>query len=335
MRFFSVLLLLVALQGFAQQPPALPPIQPGNARPAEVLGGLAGPGFAIAYGEKDATLVAACEQNQLHYWLKPTTVGVRSGDKSPHVLNAHQGPVTALAWDGGPLLASAGTDRRIVLTAMPEAKQHAVLDGHAGFVRALALANQGKLLASGGDDKDVYLWELPTGKLLRKLEGPKDWVLSLACSPNGNYLAAGGYDGTIRVWNLGGTDKIPLIIIQPPPAEQPYHALALTFSADSKLLAAGGTDGQVRILDSATGVQARAMQGHTSSVTGLAFHPTGSVLASASKDRTVRLWNPANGQAFKVLEGHQAWVTGVVFVDRGQRLASVSADQTVRLWELR
>src|SRR5206468_2628129 len=70
------LLALVCLTAsFAQQPakPALPPINPAQARADQTLGGLDGPGFAIAYNEEAGILVAACERSTLQYWNKGET----------------------------------------------------------------------------------------------------------------------------------------------------------------------------------------------------------------------------------------------------------------------
>jgi WD40 repeat protein len=76
------------------------------------------------------------------------------------------------------------------------------------------------------------------------------------------------------------------------------------------------------------------VNGHTSVVTALAFHPSGTVLASGGKDRSVKLWNPDNGQLLIDLDGHTSWVEGLAFLEKGTRLASASADQTVRIWDL-
>lgn len=339
--YLSGLALLVWVCLTAAQQPAppvpLPAIQPDQARLSHVLGGLDGPGFALAYSEKHGILVAACEQRSLHYWARPAILGVRAGDSTPHVLQEHTAPVTALAWAGGPIMASAGTDKKIVLWAMPEGMVKATLSDHTGAVRALAMSPDGKLLASAGDDPAIYLWDLSAGKVLRKLEGHTDWVMALAFSPDGKLLASAGYDQVIRIWDVatpGKPREIPAKPAMPPGLVN--HVLALTFSPDGKLLAAGGTDTQVRLFNLADGKELRAIAGHGSSVTALAFHPTGNVLISGSKDRTVRVWNPANGQPFKPpLEGHQSWVQGLVLVDRGSMVASVGADQSVRVWDLK
>ncbi len=324
----------------AQQPPKppLPPINPAQARLDQTLGGLDGPGSSIAYNEEAGILAAGCEHNSIHYWGKGVTLGVRSGDATPNVLRGHQGQITALAWSSGPLLASAGADRALVLWSMPDGKALHTLKTE-GVLRALAMSPDGKTVAGGGDNRAIQFWDVATAKPGQKLTEHTDWVVSLAFSPDGKQLASGGYDGVVRLWDVMAGKKVLDVATRPPappntPAGPPHIIWALAFSPDGKLLALGGSDGPIHLVNVADGKIVRSLAGHGSTVTGLAFHPGGAVLVSTSKDRTVRLWNPANGQALKTLEGHQAWVQGVVFVANGTRLATVGADHTVRLWDL-
>jgi WD40 repeat protein len=320
------------------KPPPPPPINPALARLDQTVGGLDGPGLAIVVNDAGSLLAAACEHGGIQLWAKDVTLGVRAADGTANALHAHEGPVTALAWNGGPILASGGVDKKVILwDVVGEKLLHTLLAG--AEVRALAMSPDGKLLASAGDDAAVQLWDVAAGKPGAKLTGHTDWVFALAFSPDGKTLASGGYDGSVKLWDVATAKKTldmaakaAAVPNQPPPANNAVMALA--FSPDGKALAAGGSDALIHLLNVADGKLLRSLSGHGSAVRSLVFHPSGTVLISGSRDRTVRLWNPANGQALKTLEGHTAWVEGVALFAQGTRLASVGADQTVRFWDL-
>lgn len=335
-----VLPLVTAVATFApaQQPaPVLPPIVPANAKLDQTIEKLPGPGVAIAVSEPAGILAAACESGKIVYWNKAVGLGVRVGNETPNVLEGHRGPVLALAFVDH-TLASGGSDGKLILWSMPDGKaSHTIETGKP--VRALAMTADGKTLAAAGDGDAVQLYDMATGKPGAKLPGHKDWVVCLAFSPDGKQLVSGGYDEHMILWDVPGAKKLLDLPLAPPPdpkAPPPDKVVwwSAAFSADSKTLAIGGSDGLIRLVNPADGKIIRPIPGHSSTVTGLAFHPTGTLLVSSSKDRTVKLWNPANAQIQKSLEGHTAWVQGVVFLAQSTRLATVGADQTVRLWDL-
>lgn len=328
-------LLGLALTLFAHQPAAAP-IQPEQARLVASFDGMGGPGTALAYGEDAGVLVAGGQDGRLHYWFKPELLGVRAGNQTPHVAQAHGGPVLALATNGRNVFASAGTDQRIHVWSFAAESIQKTLTVEAGVVRCLAISPDGKTLASAGDDPVISLWDLATGERRTKLEGHRDWVMALAFSPDGTRLASAGYEPVIRLWNIGTTDKLPVIPFRLPlPADRSQHSLCLSFSPDGQQVAVGGTDAQIHLVHAMNGTLIRSLTGHGSSVTGLAFHPTAPFLFTASKDRTLRAWNLTNGQAVKPLEGHEAWVRGLALLENGKLVASVGADGMVKVWDLR
>src|SRR5262249_6594505 len=151
---------------------------PNLARLDQTIGGLDGPGFAIAAGDEAGLVAAGCERGGIMLWHKDVAMGVRAGDGSADVLRGHQGPVLALAYNGGPLLASAGADQKVILWELPAGKPVSTLTPGT-LTRALAMALDGKLLAGGGDDAAVQLWEVATGKPVARLAAHTDWVLAL------------------------------------------------------------------------------------------------------------------------------------------------------------
>jgi WD40 repeat protein len=337
---FAAALLIASAQAQPQpaKPSAFPPVNPAQAHLDETVGGLEGPGLAVAVKESGDLLAAAGERGCIQLWGKDVSMGIRCADGTPNVLQAHDGPVTALAWNGGPVLASAGVDKKIVLWDVAGGKALQTLTA-AAVVRALVMSPDGKTLASAGDDDAVQLWDVATAKPSTKLTGHTDWVLALAFSPDGRALASGGCDNTVKVWDVATGKKLLEVSAraaaqpkQPPP--EAATVMSLAFSPDGKTLAVGGSDTLIHLFNVADGKLLRSLSGHTSSVKALTFHPGGALLVSGGKDRTVRLWNPTNGQALKTLEGHTAWVEGLALFAQGTRLVSVGADQTLRLWDL-
>ena len=78
----------------------------------------------------------------------------------------------------------------------------------------------------------------------------------------------------------------------------------------------------------------QTLEGHSDSVSSVAFSPDGSKVASGSYDRTVRVWNVATGQVEQTLEGHSNSVWSVAFSPDGSKVASGSYDSTVRVWNV-
>jgi WD40 repeat protein len=335
----------VAAHSFAQQkppaPPALPPINPAVARLDFTIEGIGCPGFAIGRSEEMDGVAAGFEDGAIRYWEKGSLATGMVKDRPGAVFKVHQGPVTALAWNGGPILASAGADQKIVLLSMPAGKPAQTLPA-GSIVRALAMAPDGKRAAGSLDDFSIQLVDVPGGKLANKLAGHTNWVLALAFNADGKQLASGGYEGKVFIWDVDGGKKMSEIVVKPatPPPDPkappppPLTVTAVAFSPDGKTLAAGTADGQIFLFNPADGKLIRPLPGHTAVITSLIFHPNNTLLVSGSKDRSIRLWNLAAGQPFKVLEGHTAWVDGVSLMSQGTRLASVGADQTVRVWDM-
>jgi len=76
------------------------------------------------------------------------------------------------------------------------------------------------------------------------------------------------------------------------------------------------------------------VNGHSSTVTDVAFSPNGAVMVSGSFDKTVKLWSVADGALVGVLSGHTAEVKSVAFSPDGRLVASAGYDRTVKLWRV-
>lgn len=108
---------------------------------------------------------------------------------------------------------------------------------------------------------------------------------------------------------------------------------SVAFSYDGRLLASTD-ETTVKLWDAGSRTLVRSLQGHASTVWGIAFAPSGALLASASDDNMVKLWDAGTGQLLRTLEGHTQQVYSVVFSPDGTILASSSSDASVRVWNV-
>eukprot|EP00873_Tetraselmis_striata_P005838 jgi/Tetstr1/426102/TSEL_016432.t1 len=168
---------------------------------------------------------------------------------------------------------------------------------HTEEISAVAFHPSGTMMASGSYDKRVIIY---------KCSDP--------ANPDGKYVVSGAWDGTVCIY--------PCHLFEGEDAEQetPFDSFdegvpsmtlqcfanvwTAVFQPEVKnqnynVLATGAADHKVRIWSNQGNESLwqplSVLEGHTNTVTGIAWSPNGDMLVSSSFDKTVRLWGVKPG----------------------------------------
>ncbi|MHC4645217.1 MAG: WD40 repeat domain-containing protein [Planctomycetota bacterium] len=237
----------------------------------------------------------------------------------------HQGQVTRIEFSAdGKSLASAGSDRAVVVWDVSTGKTRHRLVGHLNTVSTIALSRDGKLIASGSRmNGQVIIWDAINGAKKREL--PRSSVVhAVAFSPDANNLATVSHRG-IHIWNVDmGIERRSF---------QEKNAFWVEFAPDGQtVVSASGRDTSwIRLWDLRTGKELRSFE--WTKIRSAALSPDGKMLAAGRRDGTIRVWNTESGEIaleFPSAGSAANWNADMCFGPNGDLLASVGDSRTSR-----
>lgn len=261
-------------------------------------------------------------------------VNLTGADLSRAVFNQTTGGVLSAALSPEGEYLATGIGQEIVLWQLADNRQLFRLQGHEGWVVALAFSPDGEIVASGSRDGSVRLWKVQTGQCIKTLRGHTHWVQTVAFALGQNAddsrlcLASGSYDHTIRLWDAqtgelldeltGHTDRVT----------------AVAFGADGNTLVSSSGDCSVRVWDIETKECLRRLEIETNWVLAMALSPDGVTLAVGCDRNSVQLWDIQTGNRLGELANYTSEVWSVDFSPDGRLLATGSEDNTIKLWDV-
>ena len=189
---------------------------------------------------------------------------------------------------------------------------------------------KGETLAIGTWDASLMLRNLQTGIVTGPIRDMTKRIRSMVFSADGTLLATATDDKLIRIRNaVTGEERITL-------KKQKTEIDALAFSPDGKTLITSqgklNNRCELKIWDVMSGLEKLPLNGHTDTITGLAFDSLGRRLFSTSKDGTLRVWDLEKNLLLNTLEAHPEGVLALAISPNGKLLATGGKEGKVKLW---
>lgn len=170
-------------------------------------------------------------------------------------------------------------------------------------------------------------------------------ILVSAVSPDNALLATGSSDGVVKVWDLAGGYVTHIFRGHGGPVSALYFSFPESEGQQRMELWTGSVDTKVRVFDlrdasaraSGTGKAKATLDGHVSTVRGIAVSADGKIAITGGRDKVVLVWDMRKKPNVieTILVNEQVEACGLLDQEEGGRLITYTAGDggNVKLWD--
>jgi WD40 repeat protein len=193
-----------------------------------------------------------------------------------------------------------------------------ILEGHKGWVEALAFTPDSRGLYSASTDKTIIYYDLIDNS--RTVFATLDIkIRCLAVSPSGRFIFGGTDDGKVIRWNMDTKEETVIF------NSTSNTIFALAVNSTGSRIAFGDKNGSLRIVDARTNNILRVIAAHSLRIFDVKFSPDDRQIATCSPDKSFKIWDVNNLTNKPItMSTHNAFVFSVAFSSDGKYLVSSS-----------
>jgi len=227
------------------------------------------------------------------------------------------------------MIASAGSDGKILLWTWSGGELIETLVSHTGGVWGLAWSPDKRWLASAGDDGVLRVWDISSRRLAWQWKGPggsisRGRAFCVCFAPDSKQIVCGYGNGSLALFDVNSQTQR---MIWPGHIEGGHSTEVITvgWSPDGREIVSGGIDYAARLwTDQGEPVAVlRAATEARNDINGVAWSPDGKVIATAGQDGVIRLWDRETcTETLAMSIGPGQWIRGVSWSPDGELLAT-------------
>mmetsp|Transcript_5208 Transcript_5208/g.13145 ORF Transcript_5208/g.13145 Transcript_5208/m.13145 type:complete len:1395 (+) Transcript_5208:246-4430(+) len=259
----------------------------------------------------------------------------------------HNGSVTKMVVSQDTQVVTAGQDGAAYVWDASDYSCKGVLagsGGHSAAIKWLTKLNGTEGVVTVSGDRQVCVWDLgrlgapdsegvAPSRCMPAVAGSR--VKSFACGWDGKLAAVVLFDSSLAIWDMVSGECVKMLQQRGDRNKAYVHSGGINgvlMSHDGALVLTYSKDWTARVWDTAAGVCALVLDGHSEDVLSAALSEDCRYAVTGSYDLSARVWDLNSGACVAELDGHPREVHAVELAADGATTVTLSGQQA-RIWE--